>query len=148
MFTMSVFVKLLMDLIPVRQGDRNWSKIGCGAIPNPVPDLNVKVTDNCCVKVLCLMFTMSVFVKLLMDFIPVRQGDRNWSKIVCGAIPNPVPDLNVKVTDNCCVKVLCLMFTMSVFVKPLMDLIPVRQGDRNWSKIVCGAILTQPSIRP
>ena len=64
----------------------------------PTPDLKVKVTDNCCVKVLCLMF-MSVFVKPLMDLIPVWQGDRNWSRIVCGAIPNPVPDLKVKVTD-------------------------------------------------
>ena len=42
---------------------------------------------------------MSVFVKPLIDLIPVWQCDRNWSKILCGTIPNPVHDLKVKVTD-------------------------------------------------
>ena len=51
------------------------------------------------VKVLCLMFAMFVFVKHLMELIPVWQCDRNWSKILCGGIPNPVHDLKVKVTD-------------------------------------------------
>ena len=45
------------------------------------------------------MFTMSVIVKPLMDLIPVWQCDRNWSKIIWDAIPNPVHDLKVKVTD-------------------------------------------------
>ena len=45
------------------------------------------------------MFTMSVFVKPLIDLIPVWQCDRNWSKILCGTIPNPVHDLKVKVID-------------------------------------------------
>ena len=59
------------------------------------------------------MFTMSVcfvfvffffffFLKPLMDLIPVWQYDRNWSKILCGTIPNPVHDLKVKVTDLEC----------------------------------------------
>ena len=31
-----------------------------------------------------------------MDLIPVWQGDRNWSKILCGTMPNPVHDFKVK----------------------------------------------------
>ena len=47
----------------------------------------------------------------------------------------------VKVTD---LEFLCLSFvfnvTMSVFVNPLMDLIPVWQCDSDWSKILSGNI--------
>ena len=38
---------------------------------------------------------MSVFVKPLMDFIPVWQCDRNLLKILCSTILNPVYDLKV-----------------------------------------------------
>ena len=43
---------------------------------------------------------MSVFVKPLIDLIPVWQCDRNWSKMLYGTIPNPVHDIKVKVTDS------------------------------------------------
>ena len=39
---------------------------------------------------------------------------------------------------------LCVyVFTMSVFVKPLMDLIHNWHGDRNWSNILCVSSPTQ-----
>ena len=49
-----------MDLIPVWQCERNWSKILYGTIPNPVHDLKVKVTD--------LEFLYKSFVLFLLQF--------------------------------------------------------------------------------
>ena len=73
------------------------------------------------------MFTMSVFVKPLMDLILVRQCDRNWSKILCGTIPNPLHDFKVKVTDEeFLYKSFAIFFfffySFSFFTKPSMDL--------------------------
>ena len=54
------------------------------------------------------MFTMSVFVKPLMDLIHVWQCDRNWSKILCG------PDMTLRSrsqTSNFYLKVLCYFYT-------------------------------------
>ena len=67
-----------------------------------------------CVKV----FTMSVFAKSLMDLIHVWHDDRFRSKILSSTTPTPVNDLKGKVTD---LELLYLIFTVSVFAKPLMD---------------------------
>ena len=62
---------------------------------NAVPTATLRSrseTSNFCVTILCLMFTMSGFVKFLRDLIPVWQLDRNCSKILCGTIFNPEHD--------------------------------------------------------
>ena len=95
------FVKPLMELIHVWHGDRDWSKILCGIIPNPVHDLKVKVTDlEFLYKsfVLKSLYNFCFFAKPSMDFIPVWH-DWTLSNILCGAIPIPVHDLKVKVPD-------------------------------------------------
>ena len=84
----------------------------------------VKITD---LEVLCKSFVLNFlqfqfFAKPSMDFIHVWHDDRTFSEILCGAIPIPVHDLTVKVTDF---EFLCYIFTMSVFAKPLMDMIHV-----------------------
>ena len=110
---MSVFVKPLTDLIHVWHGIRNWSKILCGIILNPVHGL--KVTD------LGLLYNSSVlkilqfkffFANPSMDFIHNWHDDRTLYKILHGAIPIPVHDLKVKVTD---VKFLQCQFLQSLF---------------------------------
>ena len=54
-----------------------------------------------------------------MDFIHFWHDDRALSKIVCSTIPIPVHGLKVKVTDF---DFFVLIFTVSVFAKPLIDL--------------------------
>ena len=114
---LSVFVKPLLDFIPVWHGDRYWSKILCGPIPIPLYGPKVKVIY---LKFMCkcFVFPMSVFAKSLMNLIPDWHYDRNLSKIFHSTIPTPVQDLKVKVTH------LEFLF-MSPFAKPLMDLIHV-----------------------
>ena len=98
-------------------------------------------TLNFCVKVVCLMFTMSVFVKPLMDLIPVWQCDRNWSKILCGTSPTQYMTLRSRSqTSNFYIKVLCYFFTISVFCKPSVDLNHVWHDDQTLSKILRRAI--------
>ena len=48
--------------------------------------------------------------------------------------------LNLKVKDF--LIIMLKVFTVSVFAKPLMDLMHVWHGDRNFFKIVCGIIPT------
>ena len=54
-----------------------------------------------------------------MDFIHLWRDDRALSKILRSTIPIPVYGLKVKVTD---LSFLCLIFTVSVSAKPLVDL--------------------------
>ena len=56
-----------------------------------------------------------------MDFIQLWCDDRALSKVLCSIIPIPMHDLKIKVTDIdfFCV---CLIFTVSVVAKPLIDL--------------------------
>ena len=61
-------VKPVMDLIPVWQCDRNWSKILCGTIPNPVHDLKVKVTEFLYKSFVLFFCTISVFCKAFNGF--------------------------------------------------------------------------------
>ena len=68
------------------------------------------------------VFRTSLFPNPVVYLFHVWYDDRCWSKILCSMIPNPVPDFKVKVTDiEFLYWSLCLVFTMSVFVKPLMD---------------------------
>ena len=90
-----------MGLIHVRHGDKNWSKMFCGIIPNLVHDLKVKVKD---LEVLCKSFVLfflqfPFFAKPSMDFIYVRHDDGTLSEILRSAIPIPVHGLQVKVTE-------------------------------------------------
>ena len=67
-----------------------------------------------------LLLFFFFFAKPSMDFIQLWRDDRAVSKILCSAIPIPVHDLKVKVTDF--EFFLCLIFTVSVVAKPLIDL--------------------------
>ena len=92
----------------------------------------------------------SVFVKPLMDLIPVWHGDRYWSKILRGLIPIPLYGPKVK---DIFLKFMCkcFVFSMSGFAKSLMDLIPDWHNDRNLSKILHSTrateILKSKSVR-
>ena len=66
----------MMDLVHVWSDDRCWSKILHSAIPTPIHDLKIKVTD---LELLFLSFTLKVFRTSLF--------------------PNPIHELKVKVTD-------------------------------------------------
>ena len=80
------------------------------------------------------MFTMSVFVKPLMDLIPVWQCDKNWSNILCGTIPNPVHDLKVKVTEFLYKYFVLFVLQFQFFAKPSTDLNHVWHDDRTLSE--------------
>ena len=71
--------------------NRCWSKILCSMIPNPpVHDFKIKVTDlKFLYWSLCLSFYNVWFCEALDGLIHVWYGDRNWSKILYGTIPNP-----------------------------------------------------------
>ena len=59
-------------------------------IPNPVHDFKVKVTDlEFLYWSLCLSFYNVCFCEAFDGLIHVWHGDRNWSKILDGTIPNP-----------------------------------------------------------
>ena len=75
-----------------------------------------------------------------MDLISVWHGDRYWSKILCGTIPIPLYDPNVKVIHFLC----SVQFSMSVFAKSLMDLIHYWHNDRNLSKILHSSTIPTP----
>ena len=89
-----------MDLVHVWCGDRYWSKILHSAIPTPIHDFKVKVTD---LELLCysfvLVFRTSLFPNPMMDLVHIWYDDRYWSKILHSTIPTPIHDLKVKVTD-------------------------------------------------
>ena len=78
-----------MDMIHVS----HLSKSLCGALPIPVHDLKVKVTDleflckSFVFKFLQFKFLHSLASLKLMDLTHVWLGDRYWS------IPTPVHDL-------------------------------------------------------
>ena len=90
-----------MDLVHVWCDDRYWSKILHSAIPTPIHDFKVKVTD---LELLCLKFCIKVFRTFLfpnpmMDLVHVWYDDIYWSKILLSTIPTPIHDINVKVMD-------------------------------------------------
>ena len=59
-------------------------------IPNPIHDFKVKVTDlEFLFWSLCLSFYIVCFCEAFDGLIHVWHGDGNWSKILCGTIPNP-----------------------------------------------------------
>ena len=58
--------------------------------PSPVHDFKVKVTY---LEFLCLRFYNVCFCEAFHGLIHVWHGDRNWSKILYGTIPDPVHDL-------------------------------------------------------
>ena len=64
---------------------KNFAK---STIPDPVSNLQVKVTDF---EFLCSFY--NVCFCEAFDRIDVWHGDKNWSQIICGIIPNPVHDL-------------------------------------------------------
>ena len=106
-FMTSLFLNSVLCLFHVWHSDRCWSKILCSTIPNPIHVFKVKVTDlEILIDVLC--FYNICFREASDGLIHVWHGDRNWSKMSYGTIPNPVHDLQVKVTD--------LEFYIKVFV--------------------------------
>ena len=59
-------------------------------IPNPVHDFKVKVMDlEFLYWSLCLSIYNVCFCEAFDGLIHVWHGDRNWSKILYGTIPNP-----------------------------------------------------------
>ena len=50
-------------------------------------------------KVYVKVFRTSLFPNPLMDLVHVWSDDRYWSKILHSAIPTPIHDFKVKVTD-------------------------------------------------
>ena len=69
------------------------------ALPTPIHDFKVKVTD---LELLCFcvkVFTTSLFPNPVMDLVQVWYNDRYWSKILHSTIPTPIHDPKVKVTD-------------------------------------------------
>ena len=79
-----------MDLVYIWYDDTYWSKILCSTIPSPVDDFEVKVTDlEFLYWSLCLNFNNVCFFEAFDGLIHVWHGDRNWSKILYGTIPNP-----------------------------------------------------------
>ena len=80
----------MVYLFHVWSDDRCWSKILCITIPNPVHDFEVKVTNlEFLYWSLCLSFYNVCFCEAFDELIHVWHGDRNWSKILYGTIPNP-----------------------------------------------------------
>ena len=70
--------------------------------------------------------------------IHVWLYDRYWSELSCGTFTIPLHDTNAKVTD---LYVFCYCIALKFlkvlgFAKPLMDLIRIWHGDRNFSKIL------------
>ena len=102
-FRTSLFPNSMMDLVHVWCDDRYWSKLLHSAITTPIHDFKVKVTDlelfmlKFCVKVfrtllfpkVCFKFYNVCFCEAFDGLIHVWHGDRNWSKILYGTIPNP-----------------------------------------------------------
>ena len=78
-----------MDLVYVWCYDRYWSKILHSAIPTPIHDFKVKVTDLEFLYCLFLSFYDVCFCEAFDGLVHVSHGDRNWSKILYGTIPNP-----------------------------------------------------------
>ena len=91
------------------------------AIPTPIHDFKVKVTDFELLKV----FRTSLIPNPMMDLVHVWYDDRYWSKILHSTIPIPIHDLKVKVTDKVlgphCFQTLwyiCFMFDMMIDAGP------------------------------
>ena len=107
----------MVYLFHVWHDDRCWSKILCSTIPNPVYDFKVKVTD---LKFLyCSFLQFQFFHKAFNEFFHLWRDDRVLSKILRSTIPIPVHGLEVKVKNF---DLFCLIFTVSVSAKPLIDL--------------------------
>ena len=66
----------------------------CNMTSNPIHDFKVNFTN---LEFLYWSFVLSFynicFCKAVDGLIHVWHGDRNWSKILYGTIPNPVHDL-------------------------------------------------------
>ena len=139
-FRTSLFPNPVVYLFHVWYDDRCWSKILCSTIPNPIHDFKVKVTDlEFLYWSLCLSFYNVCFCEAFDRLIHVWHGDRNWSKILYGTIPNPeghrLRIFIYKFCDKC--------FTISVFfAKPSMDFIHLWRDDRALSKILHSTIPT------
>ena len=87
-FRTALFPNPVVYLFNFWYDDRCWSKILCSTIPNPVHDFKVKVSDFLYWS-LCLSFYNVCFWEAFVGLIHVWHGDRNWSKILYGTIPNP-----------------------------------------------------------
>ena len=142
-----------MDLVHAWYDDRYWSKILRGTIPNRVHDLHVhdlkvKVMDlefhdkSFTLKFLGSQYFQTLLLISFMFGMVIDNGPKFYI-----TISTLVHELKVKVMDLeiLCHRILSLFnfngkgFS-SVFVKPLMDLIPIWHGDRYWSKILRGTI--------
>ena len=63
-------------------------------IPNPYMTFKVKVTDlEFLYWRFVFKFLQCLFYEAFDGLVHVWHGDRNWSKILYGTIPNPVHDL-------------------------------------------------------
>ena len=71
------------------------------------------------------VFGTALFPNSLMHLVHVWCDDKIWSKILHTAIPTPIHDFKVKVTDFYC-KVFVKIFRNSLFPYPMMDLVHVK----------------------
>ena len=115
-FRTSLFPNPVVYLFQVWYDDRCWSKILCSTILNPVHDFKVKVRDLEFLYWICVLSFYNVYFCEVFDgLIHVWHGDRNWSKILYGTIPNPeghrLRIFKKKFCDKC--------FTISFFLQSL-----------------------------
>ena len=109
-FRTSLFPNPVMDLVYIWYDDRYWSKILFSTIPTPMHDFKVKVADITFMLTFYVkVFRTSLFPNPLMDLVHVWYDDRYWSKILHSAIPTPIHDFKVKITD---LELLCQCFAL------------------------------------
>ena len=73
-------------------------------------DFKVKVADiTFMLSFYVKVFRTSLFPNPLMDLVHVWYDDRYWSKILHSAIPTPIHDFKVKITD---LELLCQCFAL------------------------------------
>ena len=141
-FRTSLFPNPMMDLVHVWYDDRYWSKNLHSAIPTPIHDLKVKVTNFELLNFYIKVFRTSLFPNPMMDLVHVWYDDRYWSKNLHSAIPTLIHDLKIKVTNFELLKFYIKVFRTSLFQNPMMDLVHVWYDDRYWSKNLHSAIPT------
>ena len=87
-----------MDLVYIWYDDRYWSKILCSYFTLKFLGLHYFQTLFM-LTFYIKVFRTSLFSNSLMDLVHVWCDDRYWSKILHSAIPTPIHDFKVKVTD-------------------------------------------------
>ena len=117
-FRILLFLNSVVNLFGIWYDDRCWSKIVCSMIPNPVYDFKVKVMDF---RIFVLQFfTISVFSQSL-QWILFIYGVMIEPCLKYYAVPSPSQYMALRSRSRT-LNILCLIFTVSVSAKPLIDL--------------------------